>query len=58
LSQYPLNPLEQSWWETALSDLKSSLGEQRMADLRTEGQTITLDAAVTLALEEAGNREA
>jgi predicted ATPase/class 3 adenylate cyclase len=53
-----LNLLEQSWRETALRDLKSTLGEQRMADLWAEGQTITLDAAVTLALEEAGNREA
>ena len=51
LSQYPLNLLEQSWRETALSDLKSSLGEQRMADLRAEGQTMNLDAAITLALE-------
>jgi hypothetical protein len=53
-----LNLLEQSWRETALSDLKSTLGEQRMADLWAEGQTMALDAAVTLALEEARNREA
>ena len=51
LSQYPMNPLEQSWWEAAHSDLKSSLGEQRMRDLRAEGQTMNLDAAITLALE-------
>jgi predicted ATPase/class 3 adenylate cyclase len=53
-----LNRLEQSWLETALSDLKSTLGEQRMADLWGEGQTLALDAAVTLALEEAENCEA
>ncbi len=46
-----ITPLEQTWHEAALGEVRAILGEQRMADLLMEGRAMSFEKACAYALE-------
>ena len=47
-----LSPIERARFEASVEKVKNSLGEERFGGLYAEGQKMTVDQAVALALEE------